>query len=122
MKLAFTVPGPPVPWQRSGTTRAGRHYTKPESVQARADIQKHAMIAAYRNPEWNAGAKSYAATMTFFLPDRRVRDWDNLGKQVSDALNKLLYSDDSKIDDVRIRKDYDDPEHPRIEVVLEVLR
>jgi Holliday junction resolvase RusA-like endonuclease len=121
VKIAFTVLGVPVPWQRSGTTRGGRHYTPTKSVEARAAIQKSAMIASYRCPSWNARAKSYGLTLTFYLPDRHVRDWDNLGKQVSDALNKLLYPDDRLIDEVRIRKRYDDPERPRTEAELEVL-
>lgn len=121
MKITFTVPGPPVPWQRAGKTRGGHHYTKPESEAAREAIQAHASVAAYRFGKWNARAKSYALRLTFYLPDRRARDWDNLGKQVSDALNKLLYPDDAKIDDGHVRKRYDDPKHPRTEVELEVL-
>ena len=33
-------------------------------------------------------------------------DWDNIGKIVSDALNKFAYKDDSQITDVRIFKKY----------------
>ena len=33
-------------------------------------------------------------------------DWDNIGKIVSDALNKFAFKDDSQITDVRIFKKY----------------
>lgn len=120
LRISFVVPGPPVPWQRAGTTRSGRHYTPERSKEHRAAIQKFAMVAAYRQPEWNAGATSYKLTLRFFLPDSRARDWDNLGKQVSDALNKLLYEDDRRIDEVSISKRIDRA-RPRTEVELEVL-
>ena len=120
LRISFVVPGPPVPWQRAGTTRSGRHYTPERSKEHRAAIQKFAMVAAYRQPEWNAGATSYKLTLRFFLPDSRARDWDNLGKQVSDALNKLLYEDDRRIDEVSISKRIDRA-RPRSAVELEVL-
>ena len=33
-------------------------------------------------------------------------DWDNIGKIISDALNKFAFKDDSQITDVRILKKY----------------
>jgi Holliday junction resolvase RusA-like endonuclease len=43
-------------------------------------------------------------------------DWDNIGKVVCDALNKLAYGDDSGIVDGRVQKFYSD--EPRVEVEL----
>jgi Holliday junction resolvase RusA-like endonuclease len=43
-------------------------------------------------------------------------DWDNLGKIVSDALNKVAYHDDSAIVDAHVEKFYSD--EPRVEVTL----
>ena len=44
-------------------------------------------------------------------------DWDNVGKVVADALNKIAYRDDSHIVDAQVRKFYSD--QPRIEVILQ---
>lgn len=41
-------------------------------------------------------------------------DWDNIGKSISDALNKVAYDDDSAIVDVRITKHY--AENERVEI------
>lgn len=43
-------------------------------------------------------------------------DWDNCGKFVSDALNKIYWRDDSILCEVGIRKRYS--ENPRIEIKL----
>ena len=44
-------------------------------------------------------------------------DWDNLGKIISDALNKLAYHDDSQIVSAHVEKWYSDK--PRVEVEIE---
>lgn len=44
-------------------------------------------------------------------------DWDNLGKLVSDAVEKYLFANDGQLTDVRIRKRFGDP--PRIVLTLE---
>jgi Holliday junction resolvase RusA-like endonuclease len=42
-----------------------------------------------------------------FFGDRRKRDLDNVGKSVLDSLNKLLYDDDSQIDELYLSRQYD---------------
>lgn len=44
-------------------------------------------------------------------------DWDNIGKIVADALNKIAYADDSQIVDAHVVKRYSD--RPRVEIELE---
>jgi Holliday junction resolvase RusA-like endonuclease len=121
VKVAFVVPGPPVPWERSGVARNGRHYTQPRSEAAQELIKMCATVAAYRLKEpWNARAKRYGIRLFFWLPDERTRDWDNLAKQVTDALNKVMYADDNRIFQASVGKDIDRLK-PRTEVELEVL-
>lgn len=43
-------------------------------------------------------------------------DWDNVGKFVSDALNKIYWRDDSILCEVGVRKRYSD--NPRIEIKI----
>jgi hypothetical protein len=62
------------------------------------------------------------ATMTFYLPDRRRKDVDNLMKLWCDAANALVYEDDSQIVQAIIEKRFDDPEHPRTEVLIEKVK
>ena len=44
-------------------------------------------------------------------------DWDNLGKTITDALEKYLYENDSQITTAVIKKRYGSP--PRIEIEIE---
>ncbi len=46
--------------------------------------------------------ESVAVTISVMPPDRRRRDLDNLLKLLLDAMNGILWSDDSQIDDLHI--------------------
>lgn len=45
-------------------------------------------------------------------------DWDNIGKIVADALNKIAYYDDAQIVDSQTRKFYSDK--PRVEILIQI--
>ncbi len=45
-------------------------------------------------------------------------DWDNIGKIVADALNKIAYYDDAQIVDSQTRKFYSD--RPRVEILIQI--
>ena len=45
-------------------------------------------------------------------------DWDNIGKIVADALNKIAYHDDAQIVDSQTRKFYSD--NPRVEILIQI--
>lgn len=51
-----------------------------------------------------------------FWPDRRRHDWDN-NKALFDALQGIVYEDDSQIGDARIMVEYD-KQNPRVEMRL----
>jgi len=52
-----------------------------------------------------AADKRLAVVLDAFPPDRRKRDLDNVPKAVLDALTHAgIYTDDSQIDDLRIRR------------------
>lgn len=42
--------------------------------------------------------------MEFWMPDRHIRDYDNLAKLVTDALNRVAYLDDGQINQAVIIK------------------
>lgn len=49
----------------------------------------------------------------YYMPDNRGRDWDNIGKTVSDALNGIAYDDDSQIREGEVRLFNTEPFNPR---------
>lgn len=102
--MSFEVPGLPVPWMRA-QKRGKRHFTAP-GMAAHKERVAYAFQAA-RAPAWRLDGK-YELTLEFWLPDYAVRDWDNLAKLVSDALNKLAWNDDNQVMRATVEK-YIDP-------------
>jgi Holliday junction resolvase RusA-like endonuclease len=51
--------------------------------------------------------------ITLYFGDKRVRDWDNYHKLSQDALNGVVWADDSQIMEAVVKKDYDKV-NPRI--------
>lgn len=109
--LAFTVPGPPLPWMRAASRR-GQRFTPREQRAYQDKVRLCALAAGARRMEGLLELEVVA-----YMPDRRRRDWDNLGKQVADALNGCAYEDDSQIWAASVRKALDGV-RPRLEVTL----
>lgn len=87
----------------------GRHYRT--SVATEFVLSKQAGL----------GASSVRVKAIAYLPDRRRRDLDNLGKAVYDALQAAqVFVDDSQIVDAHWVKGPVDRDNPRIEVTVEV--
>ena len=118
----FWVPGRPVAWARARTS-GGRYFTAPEQADDQAAIR-----AAYSSDRARPGMNSTKAwgllVGVFLTPPaswtklRRLNalsgwvrptgtpDWDNFGKQVSDALAGLCWANDSQIVDGGVTKHY----------------
>lgn len=65
-------------------------------------------------PSWPRRDRE-AALAGAIRPDSRA-DWDNYGKACSDAMNRIVYLDDSQVVDGRVIKLYSDRPALRIEV------
>jgi Holliday junction resolvase RusA-like endonuclease len=52
-------------------------------------------------------------------PTKRLGDWDNIGKIISDGLNEIAYEDDAQIVEATVKKWYS--YEPRVEVILKEL-
>nr|DAM54115.1 MAG TPA: Endodeoxyribonuclease RusA [Caudoviricetes sp.] len=63
------------------------------------------IIAYFEIPKSTSKKKTAEMICDEISPTKKP-DWDNIGKIVSDALNKFAYKDDSQITDVRIFKKY----------------
>ncbi len=115
--LRFTIPGVPAPKQRPRRGKGGHFYT-PGKTQAYEDAVKGHALAGMRRCGWQrTPGGSYALTVRAFLPDRRRRDGDNIGKVIADGLNGLVIEDDTQIAEWHLYKALD-PAQPRVEVEL----
>jgi len=112
--IEFFVEGNPVPKQSYRAARGGG-YTDPR-VKAWAnkvsDIAEQMMIG---KPMFTG---NISVELQFFLSDKRRKDWDNLAKNVMDAMNKIVYKDDSQVMMATIEKAYDKDE-PGVFVLIE---
>jgi Holliday junction resolvase RusA-like endonuclease len=136
-KIQFTVPGIPVAKGRPRfTTRGGyaRAYTPKETTAYENKIKSVASSLIFGDtwkgpirmelkifkPMLKGFSKKRAALARELLLRPIVKpDCDNYGKIVSDALNRVIYKDDSQIVSANVEKYYSD--EPRIEITLEHL-
>jgi crossover junction endodeoxyribonuclease RusA len=121
MRIAFTVPGPVVPWQRASSVGT-RRFTSTRQRGYQASVRMHALAARPRGPWLPSKAQRYRVDVEAYLPDERRRDLDNIAKTILDALNGVLYLDDSQITTLLVAT-HVDRERPRVEVhVVELER
>ena len=123
--LTFTVPGRPVPWQRAGYNRKTRTFFPPPKTDAYKQRVRWAAVmalhrAGHRRDAWKPLETPVRITLEVFFPDRRRRDLDNVQKAIGDALQGVLFVDDSQVVEWRTRKSVD-RENPRCEVTVEVV-
>jgi Holliday junction resolvase RusA-like endonuclease len=116
----------PQPKQRPKVvTRANAPYpiaiTPDETLNAEARIKTH-VAAEWLPREPYTGPVQLQVTALRQKPKAAPKtkrtwptgrpDWDNLGKLVSDALNGIVYRDDSQVCRAYVEKDYTSPERP----------
>lgn len=73
-------------------------------------------IAAFLEVPKSDSLKDRMQKLMGVIRPTKCPDWDNIGKIVSDALNKVAYHDDAQIVDSQIRKFYSD--NPRVEILI----
>ena len=132
MKIEFTIPGDPYGKGRPRFTGTGRTYTPAktsnyENLVKLAFAEKYPdfvplegeivlLVKAYKSIPKSATKKRHEAMAAGKIKPTSKPDYDNIGKTVSDALNKLCYHDDAQIVDGRVMKFYS--ETPRVEVYI----
>ena len=136
MKVSFVIPGPPKGKGRPRFARVGnyvRTYT-PDSTESYEELIRWAykqarggkfekdvpidvrVFAYYPIPE-SASKKKKGAMIDQILRPTKKPDFDNVGKCVADAVNKIAYHDDAQIVDFQFRKFYST--NPRVVVVMQ---
>ena len=107
--ITFEIPGPPKPKDRPRFS--GHAYTTKATKDYEHVVTLSALAALVQHPGWDTSGR-FGIRVTFFMGDKRKRDLDNCLKSVTDALNKLLYKDDSQLDAISAYREYD-KERPR---------
>lgn len=137
MKIQFTIPGTPVAKARPRVTRTGHAYTpkktsdyeklvkvyaiktmtehglKPTEEAIRLDVQAFFPIPA----SWTKAKKEKA--LNGDLKHTTRPDLSNIVKAVEDAMNGIVYKDDSQISEIVCVKRYS--MSPRVDLTVEVI-
>ena len=118
--LTFEVSGTPVGKQRPRVVRGrngGVHtYTPKNTVAYERLIAVEAIAAGARRGKL---PPPYALEVLIWWPDRRRRDADNVLKAVGDALNGVVWEDDSQVTRTVTEVMGIDKDAPRICVTVE---
>lgn len=137
MKIQFTIPGTPVAKARPRVTRTGHAYTPKKTSDYEKLVQIYAKqeMAVHRlNPvvdavrltvqaffpipaSWTKAKKEKA--LNGDLKHTTKPDLSNIVKAVEDAMNGIVYKDDSQIVLVAGSKEY--ASEPRVEVTVETV-
>lgn len=125
VEIKFTVYGYPVPKARARTVRLPNgkmtSYTPKKTAAWEESIRLQAL--ACRPEKLLDGPLELNATFYLLRPKSRPKrmkypdtkpDLDNLGKSLIDALEGLIFTNDSRIVDKVLRKRYGEP--PRVEI------
>ena len=90
---------------RMKVTRQGRVYKSSETKHFEAYIRNLAAVACAEQ-DWDCVAGDVSFSMTVFFGDKRKRDLQNCFASVCDALEGIVYDDDSQIKFVSGSKEY----------------
>jgi Holliday junction resolvase RusA-like endonuclease len=121
--ITLTFPFAPVAWQRVQRDRRGTIYVPKRTRSYKADVALWA--SKYVKAPITGPIK---LTLHFFMarPKKPTNlyprgDIDNYAKGIQDALNGVVFVDDSQIVELTAKKMYDDPTGagPRITLLLE---
>ena len=138
--IVFSVPAVPVAQPRPRATTGGGGRPRMVEAQHRHPVHafkatvRHAARLVYEGPPLDC---PLTMELLFLMPrpgrlrwktramprcpfTAKNKDWDNLGKAVSDALNELIYVDDGLLWDVHVRKEFaSGDEQPHVEIRIE---
>ena len=130
-RWAITIDGPAVPKGRPRLGRGGYTYTPKRTRDYERMVEELAMvsrpprfagpvsvtiIAQFKPPKSWSGKKA-AAHMG--RPHSQRPDLDNIAKSITDALNEIAYVDDSKICEMKLRKEWGPAD--QVSVIVEEL-
>ncbi len=100
---AFEILGPPVPLARGRAYLDDEQKVKVRSAaKSRAYAKKiKAHVLATLPASWPLASR-FALDLRVYWPDAKRRDLSNVLKGLEDALNGIVWADDSQIDDLRV--------------------
>ena len=113
--LFCEISGDPKSKQRARFSSSGRVFT-PKQTRITEEVVRFLVKDAMKDEEVDA-VSSFGVRMGFFLKTFQRRDVDNMTKLILDALNKVVWMDDSQVVEIHAWKSKDE-NNPRTELVI----
>ena len=103
--LSFTIPGKPVAKARARTvSKAGRVWSfTPSKTMKYEALVRGVALHARQEAKLSISEALFSLKVDCYGAHPRS-DWDNLGKAISDALNGIIWKDDSQVIDASVQK------------------
>ena len=102
--IRFHVEGVPVPKQSFKVSGKGGYTPERQASWQELIAYKAAEVAKQKDFPPAMKKERVCVAMSFYLPDHRRRDLDNLSKAVLDACNGILWQDDTQVDHLTLDK------------------
>jgi len=109
----ITLSGSPLSTQHIYRNGSGRTYMTKKAKEAKQAYQWEAK-AQWHHPPVDGDV---IVNIILYFPDNRRRDWDNWHKLTMDALEGIVYHDDSQIQEAHVIKQID-KDKPRTEISI----
>lgn len=115
--INFTVEGEPIPQARPRFSKFGAYEPKRNTEYKKQVAQVARAAMGDKEPMSGAVSMTIKLYRKFQAVSRRFGDWDNLGKAICDACNKICYADDSQVTRCVVEK-FTDKNFPRAEISI----
>lgn len=118
--ISFTIPGKPVPKARARVMKTGWSFTPKKTRDYEKMVKILALKARQGVKDWVLSGYYRLEVICYGAHPRS--DWDNLGKAVSDALNGVIWVDDSQVVIGRVQKIKCDKGLERTDIFIEQVK
>jgi Holliday junction resolvase RusA-like endonuclease len=113
--LSFVISGPPVGKGRPRLGKGGHVHTPQQTAIYEKTVKVYALRAMALARWQRVDSGRIAVLLRVYWPDARRRDLDNVAKCATDAMNLVVFKDDSQITEIHAFGELD-RDNPRLEV------
>lgn len=125
-ELRFVVPGEPVAWQRTGSSKAGGrgHRFTQSKTRKYEKVVRDVAAAAVARASWCWGKDDRFSLIVKVYRTHwdKGGDIDNCLKGLLDGMNTVVFADDRYVRGIGIAFPRPDPRRPRVEVTVRRFR
>lgn len=120
MKFTVTLPLPPS-LNDSYATFNGRRLLSKAAREFKHEVAQLTVLAARQSPWRTRPSQRYRLELVLYFNGARNRDLSNTIKLAEDSIAEALGFNDSRIDELVVRRGEVDKENPRCEATVEVI-